>query len=264
MAKFNVLKINQMYMARIGIYSYRLTEQTNEFYKSIAAYYICFFLIGLSISTCVFVFENLSNFNEATVAILSAIGGLQAVGMFISIGLKMKKVKVLHLKLQEIVDKYNDGDIVGNFWKQEQKCQQFTRALFLFVFLDQTAFLAGPIMSIYDMFNGNFDTSTWNLPMKLVVPFNTQSIFGWYSLWFIETNIGIVYSLCVTSITSYFVSCCFYINGICDHFNLLVKSTLNDLKQIQTEKNPRKKQKASQQLMDKFSQAVEIHAEATE
>lgn len=105
MAKIQVLKYNQNVMAPLGIYSHRLTETTNEFYSSIAPYhFICFDVVFLTLSSAVFAIQNVSAITLALQNLTLIIGGMQCAGMFISIGINMKKVKVLHLKLQAIVD----------------------------------------------------------------------------------------------------------------------------------------------------------------
>lgn len=92
-------------MAQIGISSYRLTEPINEFFHSFSTHFVLFHLIvfGL-IGGIVFAYNNISNFEIVLEACVTIIGGIQSGGMFLGIGLKMKKVKELHLKLQEIVD----------------------------------------------------------------------------------------------------------------------------------------------------------------
>lgn len=105
MSKIHVLKYNQIFMTPLGLYSYRLTEPINEFYTSIAPYYIAFFVfIFLTFSTAVFTFQNVSQINLALQNVSLFIAGIQCAGMYINIGNNMKNIKVLHLKLQGIVD----------------------------------------------------------------------------------------------------------------------------------------------------------------
>lgn len=105
MVKFEVLKKSQSLMSLLGIYSYRLTEPTNEFFKSPIALHILVTLISTQmISSGLFVSKNLEQFTMAIDGLLVCIAGTQSSGMFFSIGLKMKKIKLLHLKLQDIVD----------------------------------------------------------------------------------------------------------------------------------------------------------------
>lgn len=106
MQKFKVLEYNQILMAWIGIHSHHLTKPTNEFFKSPVTYYVLFITIVFSIISCaVYVFKNVSDFRSSLGACLVVIAGFQKGGLFLSTGLNMKKLKVLHLKLQEIIDK---------------------------------------------------------------------------------------------------------------------------------------------------------------
>lgn len=105
MGKFQVLENNQAYMAWLGIYSYKLTEPTNEFFKSIVALFFMFnSFVMIIISSILFIMKYISDIQGCLGAFKIAISGIQCGGMHLSVGLKMKKVKALHLKLQEIVD----------------------------------------------------------------------------------------------------------------------------------------------------------------
>lgn len=103
--KFIVLEFNQNFMAFIGISSHQLTEPSNEFFRSIAAYFILFNLLGWCIvSSSVFVYQNIENLELALVTALIIVAGFQSGGMFLAVGLKMAAVKMVHLRLQEIVN----------------------------------------------------------------------------------------------------------------------------------------------------------------
>lgn len=103
-----VLKYNQFYLTLLGISSNRLTEATNEFWKSLSSYVM---LIGLVIvmfmGTLIYVFQNMYHLTLALRAILLICASLQCAGSYTSIGLKMKKVKRLQLQIQEFVDNGN-------------------------------------------------------------------------------------------------------------------------------------------------------------
>lgn len=77
-------------------------------------------------------------------------------------------------------------------------------------------------LSIVSMLQGNFDTSTWFFPCKIAVPFDTTSILGWY-MKLILFGLYAVFTgyLVVSTLTAYFVSCCYYIDACCDHLNLM-------------------------------------------
>lgn len=110
MSNLKVLGYNQAFMAMIGINSHRLTDPTNEFFSSFMSYFILLNgIIFTTVSSSVFAFTHLSHIQIALETFLIVIAGMQSCGMFLSVGLKMKKIKLLHLKLQAIVDKGNFG-----------------------------------------------------------------------------------------------------------------------------------------------------------
>lgn len=66
MEKIQVLKYNQAYMAWLGIYSYRLTEPTNEFFKSIVAWFFMFdSFVMIIISSVLYIIKYMSDINAA-------------------------------------------------------------------------------------------------------------------------------------------------------------------------------------------------------
>lgn len=104
MVKFKVLQTNQVFMTSLGIHSKHLTEPSNEFFKSIISYLILAALIYSLILSIAQIYVSWSDVTSRLSAMLMAFCACQAIGMFLSIGLNMKKVKELHLQLQAIVD----------------------------------------------------------------------------------------------------------------------------------------------------------------
>lgn len=105
MVKLKVLEYNQNYMARIGIHSHRLNEPTNEFFKQFVTFYYIFVFTTIFIgSSAVFVYNGWPQMDIISEPCLIVIAGLQVLGMYLSIGLNMKKLKILHIELQGIID----------------------------------------------------------------------------------------------------------------------------------------------------------------
>lgn len=103
--KFHVLNFNQNFMAYIGINSHNLTESKNEFFRSIAAYFMLFNLIVMCIiSSSVFAYQNLQHIELVLLTALIIVAGFQTSGMLLSVGLNMTAVKALQLQLQDIVN----------------------------------------------------------------------------------------------------------------------------------------------------------------
>lgn len=106
MERIKVFELNQYVMEILGIHSHRLDEPSNEFYSSIMPYYfVCFDVVFLTISSAVFAVQNIDKLTLALQNVSLVVGGIQSAGMYISIGINMLKVKALHLKLQEVVNK---------------------------------------------------------------------------------------------------------------------------------------------------------------
>lgn len=293
MSKFKVLEYNQSVMARLGIHSHHLHANTNEFLKSFVTwYYLCtiiFFIFGSIMFICI----NWPAYEVISEPCLIAVGCMQVLGMFIGVGLKMKKVKKLHLRLQEIVDNStyfnflykfcifsnfsflniklfffivpeHDEQIYYIYFNTEQKCRQFTKNFVKFIFINQQMYLAAMIFSIYSMIVGNFDTSTWILPFKCWVPFNTESVYGYYLHWFIQFSMGMAYSSSQVTITAYFVCCCYYIVAICDHYKFVMQTIKTETDKNLDEKNPLLYQKRNCEIKKKLLEAIDIHVKAYE
>lgn len=106
--KMKVLQYNQYYLNVLGLSSDRLTEQTDEFLKTMNCYVLLFGLGGLLFPcSAIFGINHVYNIKLALKSLLLVCGCLQCVGSYISIGIKMKKVKQMHLKIQDYVDNGN-------------------------------------------------------------------------------------------------------------------------------------------------------------
>ncbi|XP_055295179.1 uncharacterized protein LOC129564952 [Sitodiplosis mosellana] len=197
---------------------------------------------------------------------LIAVGCMQVLGMYIGVGLKMKRVKQLHLCLQELIDKIPDDDeqTYYLYWNTEQKCRDFSAKFVKFIVVNQLMFVAALFFSIYCMIVGNFDTSTWILPFECWVPFSTETPYGYYLKWFIQFSMGIAYSSSQVTITAYFVCCCHYIVSICDHYKFVMKLIGLETEKNQEEKSPLIHQKRNYEIRRKLAEAINIHMKSYE
>lgn len=287
MAKFRVLRFNQDFMARIGINSHRLHEPVNEFFHSFFTYFFLFHIIVFCItSSAFFVCQNLSDLGVAFATCSIVVAGFQCGGMYLSVGLKMTTVKTLHLKLQGIVDEgdeisanflfhlnqikniffqtAHDVEIVDLYRKNEQKCYKYSRRASLYIIFNQISFISSFVYSIFMLLTSTFDASKLLLPFNFVVPFNTQTLWGWYLMWFLQFNTGISYIFSTVSVISYFMCCCYYIGAICDHFDILIEMIKNDLEFYRKENNPLVYRKLGKSIQRKFHQSIAIHIKAFE
>lgn len=100
-----------------------------------------------------------------------------------------------------------------------------------------SGFLIAFFYPIYCICVGNFDTSTYYLPLKLAPPFNIDSVHRWYLFWALQVLMNLVYGCGTTVVTAYFVCCCFYLGAYCDHFDYLVTLIDAEFDQNQSKSN---------------------------
>lgn len=149
------------------------------------------------------------------------------------------------------------SEVFNIYWRIEQKCRKCTKIIAFYPL--NLMFLAAALYAIYCISIGNLDTSTWILPYKMCVPFDTRSPLGWFAMWFVQTQTGISYSAVLVTISTYFVCCCFYIVGLCEHFDYLIHSLEeNDESNGQAE-NAIPKEQRIRFMKETLSKAVNIH-----
>lgn len=107
MAKFSVHKYNQIYMAALGIHSFKLHEPAVELFKKWFPYYALIVSAFATGSSFMFLYKNAHEVKEALESLKIVAGGFQSTVCFFVVGFQLKKIKELHLKLQEIVDTGN-------------------------------------------------------------------------------------------------------------------------------------------------------------
>lgn len=74
------------------------------------------------------------------------------------------------------------------------------------------------VNSLLCMWNGNYVTSTWFSPMKISVPFDTSSVFGWYMKFLIQIWFAMCYNMYISTLIPYFANCCSYIHACYEQF----------------------------------------------
>lgn len=152
----------------------------------------------------------------------------------------------------------------NTYWECEQKCRKLTKTLNHYVFLHTAMFPTVLAYAIVCIAFGNYDTSTWYLPMAMLLPFDRTHIFGWLMAWFIQLAMVTFYGLCMPAVTSYFISCCYYIDAMCVHFNVLIDSITKNVERMQSEKNLRKIEKIREQTIAQLCNLVTFHIEIYE
>lgn len=239
-----VLEFNENYLRLLGTFSNRSDESKNEFFTTLMSYITFFGCLTLGSSAGMFAVQHFDDLNKSINSFIPCSGGLSAAIVFVSIGANMKTMKRLHNELQVIVDKgrlkrffiYLKKILISKFTsysadiralevykKVERKCQVFTKAMTVIEVLSVFLFIYFPpiVHSIVSMSNGNYDVSTWFFPVNIVVFFDTSTIFGWYARLFIYIFAVNGYLLAITSSVSHLVSCCFYCEACCQHFQMV-------------------------------------------
>lgn len=90
-------------------------------------------------------------------------------------------------------------------------------------------------------------------------PFSSRTILGWYFTLFMQCQCGVAYTLTIISVISYYVGCCFYIFGICDHVDYLISSMQEDVDQSKIDRNAFSRAKSNKNIKEKLSRIVELH-----
>lgn len=130
---------------------------------------------------------------------------------------------------------------------------------------DQITYVIGYFCTFYYISIGNFDTATWPTVFQMPIPIDTTSIFGWYLVYTGDTIMDIIFMLGNILATTYFVSCCFYIDAICDHFEFCIASIQTNLDgRHESLPDVQMTKKIDTEIMDRINQAIRIHYEILE
>lgn len=141
----------------------------------------------------------------------------------------------------------------------ELKYRKFTRGLFYYGCAAMLPYFNPLVVAIVDICSGNFDSSAFNLPLNVVVPFNTEVAAGWLVFWYFQFNLALTYELAMSLATTHLVGFCYYIMATCNHFGLLIDSIRIDCERTQWERNTEVKLYLWFDATKKLQQIVELH-----
>lgn len=156
-------------------------------------------------------------------------------------------------------DEPNEIKIYENI---EQKCRRFVPLLMKFGFGSSVMGVSSPIfiLTFIAMLMGNFDTSKWYFPIAYVVPFDDTTILGFYGKTVLYSVYGLnSYFLVIVTAIGYFSSCCFYLNGFVENFQLM----FDEMDQIVSQ-NKRDTAKETTEIHNRLKRAVDFHAKMFE
>lgn len=100
-----VLQGSLFFLRYVGICSDRTNEISGCFLRSYKSIFISFAIAQIFISSPAYMFIHHSSFERSTGAAVVLMAALASGGAFMTLGLKMKSVKLLHHVLQTIVER---------------------------------------------------------------------------------------------------------------------------------------------------------------
>lgn len=104
------------------------------------------------------------------------------------------------------------------YFKAEQKSHKLTKWFTLFVMLFFTfgTILYSLLLSFWNIYNHNFDSVTWWLPINTQFSVvDKSSLIGWYFELLMDALCGYAFVLTMTSTVTFFGACSFYIEACC-------------------------------------------------
>lgn len=129
----------------------------------------------------------------------------------------------------------------------------------LFVPFNQAMQTITLFYAIFTVCIGTFDASTLPLNFKLAVPFDYETIWGWFVMWGMQFSMTLGYGLSLVSITSFFVGCCNYLSAIRDQFEFSILSTKIATETSQNETNPQNRKLLEVKITEKLTESIKIH-----
>lgn len=152
-----------------------------------------------------------------------------------------------------------DEEVYKIYWMTEQKCQKYTRFIRYYVYFDTLGWTGVFAYAVFCIAVGNYNTSSWHLPFFMVLPFDETRVYGWFFEWCIQCSIVFGYCYALTSITAYFVSACFYIVSMCEHFNVIMNCIKSNIKQNQVEIFSWKIRENELKITKQLAKAIKFH-----
>lgn len=157
-----------------------------------------------------------------------------------------------------------NSEVFNNYWKWEQSCRKFTERLSRYVHAEQAIYLPVFLRSLFCLFTGKFNASELILPYNLVMPFDIETVWGWYLYFYFSASIAFSFSSAMIPVTTFFVSCSYYISALCEHISLLADSIDRDIESRLNEENSFKRMVFDGKIQKTYSQKVTVHVQLFE
>lgn len=150
------------------------------------------------------------------------------------------------------------------YWKWEQSCRRFTERLSRYVHAEQAIYLPVFLRSLYLLFSGSFNASELILPYNLVMPIDIETVWGWYIYFYFSASIAFSFSSAMIPVTTFFVSCSYYISALCEHVGLLTELIDRNIELRLQEPNPFKRVVFDKKIQKVYSELVTLHVDLFE
>lgn len=95
-------------------------------------------------------------------------------------------------------------------------CKWFT--MFIVISFTVGTILLSFGMSLWNVYEGNYDSATWFLPYQIKLPIDKSTMSGWYFELLLQAYTGYAFVLTITSTVTFFGSCSFYIEAGLNQF----------------------------------------------
>lgn len=98
-------------------------------------------------------------------------------------------------------------------------CKWFT--LFMMIFFTIGTWSVVFVMSLWSIYQGDYDSSNWFLPYRIVLPIDTSKLLGFFWQFILEAASGYAYVLTITSTVTLFGGCSYYLEGCLNQFKYM-------------------------------------------
>lgn len=216
-----VLQLSLFFLKCLGICS-NVHEPQNDFLRSINSIFTLGGFLGPMITlSAVFAYYNSSDILLVTQALIILTAGISGFGAFLSLGIHMKSIKALYTEIQTIVDLakqtpafifYVNAECTGNLYLKW--------VVIIGLWAPGCSLLCISVgYAGYNMWMGNWDTTTYFLPQPISAPFlNNGTVIEFFVQLLIQSYGGLIYGTTVIAVVMYFVSCCMFIDACCQDF----------------------------------------------
>ncbi|XP_055309426.1 odorant receptor 45b-like [Sitodiplosis mosellana] len=184
----------------IGIYREDSSGLMGIFYVVVMNVVFVSGMMGvLVLGSFVYICKHLMDMATSTNAMIIMMAGIGGVACYCGIASNLKSTRKLYDLLQQLADESFKHRGFTGFRDAEDKSH----------FLILVAFL----MSLWNIYQDNYDTSNWFLPFRIILPIDNSNLIGWYLELFLQAYGGYVYVLSVTTIVAFFGGCSYYIDA---------------------------------------------------